>query len=121
MTSETANCVYRVPKDWQLRTVNEIRSSERHSCVAGPFGSEISSKYFTDDGVPIIRGSNLRDNLTRFVPESFAFVSETRAQEYLPQHVQPGDLVFTCWGTVGQVGSSPTTGHILNILFQTSN
>ena len=110
MTGETANCVYPVPKGWRLRTLNEIRSSEPHSCVAGPFGSEISSKYFTDDGVPVIRGSNLRDDLTRFVPEGFAFVSETRAQEYRPQHVQPGDLIFTCWGTLGQVGIIPKDG-----------
>jgi len=110
MSWQAANCVYPVPKGWQLRTVNEIRSSEPHSCVAGPFGSEISSKYFTDEGVPIIRGSNLRDDLTRFVPKGFAFVSETRAQEYQPQHVKAGDLVFTCWGTVGQVGIIPDDG-----------
>jgi type I restriction enzyme, S subunit len=78
--------------------------------VAGPFGSKISSKYFADEGVPVVRGSNLRDDLTRFVPEGFVFVSEARAQEYRPQHVRGGDLVFTCWGTIGQVGLIPEDG-----------
>jgi len=110
MTRQAVNCVYPVPKGWQLRIVDEIKSVERHSCVAGPFGSEISAKYFTDEGVPVIRGSNLRDDLTRFVPQGFAFVSETRAQEYQPQHVSAGDLVFTCWGTVGQVAIIPDGG-----------
>jgi type I restriction enzyme S subunit len=78
--------------------------------VAGPFGSKISSKYFVDDGVPLIRGGNLRDDLTRFVPTGFVFVSDARAQEYRPQHVHAGDLVFTCWGTIGQVGLIPEDG-----------
>ncbi|MGH8643521.1 MAG: restriction endonuclease subunit S [Gammaproteobacteria bacterium] len=110
MTSFASNVVYPVPKGWRLCTAGEIRSPEPNSCVAGPFGSKISSKYFVDDGVPVIRGSNLRDDLTRFVPNGFVFVSEARAQEYRPQHVRGGDLVFTCWGTIGQVGLIPEDG-----------
>lgn len=110
MNQALANAVYPVPKGWRLWTVDEIKSREPNSCVAGPFGSKISSKYFVDDGVPIIRGSNLRDDLTRFVAEGFVFVSAARAQEYRPQHVRGADLVFTCWGTIGQVGMIPDDG-----------
>ena len=102
--------LYPVPKGWTRFTIDEIKSSERSSCAAGPFGSEISSKYFVEEGVPVIRGSSLRDDLTRFVPEGFVFVSEDRAREYQPQHVKAGDLVFTCWGTIGQVGLIPDDG-----------
>jgi type I restriction enzyme S subunit len=110
MTALGASLVYPVPKGWRLCTAGEIRSPEPNSCVAGPFGSKISSKYFVDDGVPVIRGSSLRADLTRFVPNGFVFVSEARAQEYRPQHVQSGDLVFTCWGSIGQVGLIPEDG-----------
>jgi type I restriction enzyme S subunit len=111
MTSSATNAaVYPVPKGWTLYTAGQIRSPEPNSCVAGPFGSKISSKYFVDDGVPVVRGGNLRDDLTRFVPQGFVFVSEARAQEYRPQHVRGGDLVFTCWGTIGQVGLVPEDG-----------
>jgi len=65
MTAKS-EAVYRVPSGWRVYTVDEIKASAPHSCVAGPFGSKISSKYFVDDGVPVIRGSNLRDDLTRF-------------------------------------------------------
>jgi type I restriction enzyme S subunit len=44
------------------------------------------------------------------VPQGFAFVSEDQAREYGPQHVRGGDLVFTCWGTIGQVGLIPYDG-----------
>jgi type I restriction enzyme S subunit len=101
---------YKVPDGWIVRTVDEIKAAVPSSCVAGPFGSKISSKYFVEEGIPVIRGSNLRDDLTRFVPEGFVFVSEDRAREYGPQHVRGGDLVFTCWGTIGQVGIVPPDG-----------
>jgi type I restriction enzyme, S subunit len=99
-----------LPDGWQLVTVDDIKAPEKHSCVAGPFGSNISSKYFTESGVPVIRGNNLRDDLTRFVAKGFAFVSEEQAKNYKAQHVKPGDLVFTCWGTLGQVGLIPEGG-----------
>lgn len=110
MIDMEAGTVYPVPSGWKVFSVNDIKSSERYACVAGPFGSNISAKYFVDDGVPVIRGSNLRHDLTRFVPEGLTFVSETKAQEFVPQHVVQGDLVFTCWGTVGQVGLIPADG-----------
>jgi type I restriction enzyme, S subunit len=110
MTQVGGSTVYPIPKGWRLFVANDIKSPEPHACVAGPFGSKISSKYFVDEGVPVIRGSNLRDDLTRFIPEGFVFVSEARAQEYRPQHTCGGDLVFTCWGTIGQVGLVPEDG-----------
>lgn len=99
-----------LPDGWRLIVLDEVRSSEPSSCVAGPFGSNISSKYFVDEGVPVIRGSNLRDDLTQFVSHGFVFVSPERALSYRAQHVRAGDLVFTCWGTVGQVGLIPANG-----------
>ena len=102
--------VYPVPKGWKVLSVNNIKSTEPYACVAGPFGSNISAKYFVDSGVPVIRGSNLRHDLTRFVPTGFVFVSEAKAQDFLPQHVVGDDLVFTCWGTIGQVALVPKDG-----------
>jgi type I restriction enzyme, S subunit len=100
----------RLPNGWKLVSLDDVKSPEKSSCVAGPCGSNISSKYFTESGVPIIRGGNLRDDLTRFVPTGFAFVSKQQASQYKAQHVRAGDLVFTCWGTVGQVGLIPENG-----------
>jgi hypothetical protein len=64
MTLSATNAVYPVPNDWRLCTADEIKFPEPNSCVAGPFGSKISSKYFVDDGVPVIRGSNLTGTLS---------------------------------------------------------
>ena len=107
MTNSANNGVYAVPQGWVQYTVDQIKALDRHACVAGPFGSNISSKYFVEYGVPVIRGSNLRDDLTRFVSDTFAFVSHQQAANYKPQYVKSSDLVFTCWGTIGQIGIIP--------------
>src|SRR4051812_46952229 len=46
-----------LPEDWRTVRVDDIKAPEASSCVAGPFGSNIASKYFVPEGVPVIRGS----------------------------------------------------------------
>lgn len=99
-----------IPQGWNICTVDKLKSHERYACVAGPFGSNISSKYFVNEGIPVIRGVNLTDDLTRFVSKNFVFVSESKAESLKAQKVKGGDLVFTCWGTLGQVGLIPENG-----------
>ena len=40
-------------------TLEKIASSEKKAIISGPFGSNISSKYFVKSGIPVIRGNNL--------------------------------------------------------------
>ncbi|WP_081822176.1 restriction endonuclease subunit S [Acidocella facilis] len=91
-------------------TVDKVKAPERHACVAGPFGSSISSKFFVEKGVPVIRGSNLSLGLERFISSNFVFIAPETAEKFSAQTVVPGDLVFTCWGTIGQVGLIPPDG-----------
>ncbi len=73
--------------------------------ATGPFGSSISSKYFVESGVPVIRGSNLSaDVSTRLDDHGLVFVSDEKAAEFQRSIAVRGDLVFTCWGTINQVG-----------------
>jgi len=53
----------------------------------------------------MLRGSNLSDDVGVRLDESdIVFVPEGLANQYSRSIVGPGDLVFTCWGTVGQIG-----------------
>jgi len=55
--------------------------------------------------VPLIRGSNLSaDGRTHLVDDGLVFVSEAKAAELRRSTVREGDLIFTCWGTINQVG-----------------
>lgn len=91
--------------EWREVSLAEIGAPSKHAFSTGPFGSAIASKYFEDSGVPVIRGSNLSTGVgQRLITNSFAFVSDEKAGEHQRSIATAGDLVFTCWGTVGQVG-----------------
>ena len=55
--------------------------------------------------MPVIRGSNLSaDTSTRLIDADLVFVSHEKANEFQRSVAKRGDLVFTCWGTINQVG-----------------
>lgn len=84
-----------------------LASPKPYAFVGGPFGSKLTSADYIDDGIPVIRGSNL--NGGRYLDEgSFAFVSEKKVREDLFGNLAyPGDIVFTQRGTLGQVALIP--------------
>lgn len=91
--------------EWQECIVEEIAMPGKNSLSTGPFGSAISSKYFVDTGVPVIRGGNLSTEIgTRIIDDCFVFVTEEKASEFTRSTVREGDIVFTCWGTINQIG-----------------
>lgn len=91
--------------EWRVARVEEIAAPFSTALATGPFGSAISAKYFVDSGVPVIRGSNLSaDTSTRIIDADLAFVSHEKASEFQRSVAKRGDLVFTCWGTINQVG-----------------
>ena len=98
--------------EWRAVTIEEIAAPYPTALATGPFGSAISSKYFVGSGVPVIRGSNLSTDVsTRLVDDGLVFVSAEKAQEFQRSVVSRGDLVFTCWGTINQVGLIDATSR----------
>ena len=87
-------------------TLEQVCLQEKRAIISGPFGSNISSKYFVDNGIPVIRGNNLSLNFDKFFDEGFVFVTKEKADE-LKCYAYRDDLVFTAAGTIGQVGLIP--------------
>src|SRR5438132_2763568 len=91
--------------DWVEVSVDEIRGTGANALATGPFGSSISSRFFQSYGVPVIRGNNLSEDVgVRLTHDDLVFLSEEKAAEFVRSIVGRGDLIFTCWGTIGQVG-----------------
>lgn len=91
--------------EWREVTLEELASRDANAMATGPFGSAIGAKNFVNQGVPVIRGSNLSlDVGTRLKEEGLAFLNPNKAAEFKRSFARRGDLVFTCWGTIGQVG-----------------
>jgi len=93
--------------NWPQVRFEDVALPVKGSIVSGPFGSNIGSRFFVDDGVPVIRGNNLTFGHRRFVDDGFVFLTEEKAVEFKNCQAIEGDLVFTAAGTIGQVGIIP--------------
>ena len=91
-------------------TLEKICRPEKGEIISGPFGSNISSKYFVKEGIPVIRGNNLSLSLDKFYDDGFVFVTQEKADE-LNCYAKKMDLIFTSAGTIGQVGLIPDTAR----------
>ena len=93
--------------NWPKVPLQDIALHEKGAIVSGPFGSNISAKYFVDEGVPVIRGNNLSKGRTKFIDEGFAYLTEAKAAEFRNCIAVADDIVFTAAGSIGQVGIIP--------------
>ena len=82
-------------------TIEEIKDSRKHAMAMGPFGSNITRDNFVENGIPVIRGVNLKNN--QFFEEDFVFLTEEKADQLVASNAYPEDIVFTHRGTLGQV------------------
>lgn len=97
----------KLPGSWQLLRLADIAAPEKGSLVSGPFGSNISKKFFVESGVPVIRGNNLTLGMKKFIDNGFVFITDQKAYELRNCRAIPRDIIFTAAGTLGQVGIIP--------------
>ncbi len=97
----------RLPSGWRRIKVEDIVAPHKGSLVSGPFGSNISKKYFVESGIPVIRGNNLTLGKKKFIDEGFVFITKEKAHELRNCRAEPRDVIFTAAGTLGQVGIIP--------------
>lgn len=87
--------------------LGDLAADVPYAIVGGPFGSKLTSADYVEDGVPVIRGTNL--NAGRYLTnDGFVHVSEQKVQDDLFGNLaHSGDIVFTQRGTLGQVALIP--------------
>ena len=96
----------RWPDTWCGKTIADVAASSSNAVVGGPFGSNLVSRDYVHDGVPVIRGQNMG---TRWVTGDFVFVTPEKADSLKANLARPGDVVLTQRGTLGQVSIVPST------------
>ncbi len=104
---------------WPQVNIEGIRAKTRHSLVGGPFGSDLTTRDYVEEGVPVIRGVNLPDDCS-FRDDDFVFVQDEKADALIANNAHPGDVVFTQRGTLGQVGVIPTESRFPRYLVSQS-
>ena len=96
---------------WPIVELQELALQRKGSIVSGPFGSNIGSRFFVDEGVPVIRGNNLTKGEQKFVDNGFVYLTESKAAEFPNCIAVFNDIVFTAAGSIGQVGLIPSDSH----------
>lgn len=91
---------------WPIVRLETLAQSKKNAIVGGPFGSNLVSADYVEEGVPVVRGVNLPRDAS-FSCDRLVFVSESKADSLKQNLATPGDLIFTQRGTLGQVGIAP--------------
>jgi type I restriction enzyme, S subunit len=102
---------------WPLVRLGDIAADEK-SAISKPYGSAILRDDYRDAGVPVVRGVNLARG--RFYDDEFVFISEDLADHMPGARLQPGDLVFTHRGSVGQISMIPRAPRFHRYTLSTS-
>ncbi len=94
-----------IPKNWEQKKLQEITKDPKKSFSMGPFGSNIKTENYVSEGVPVLRGINLNNDVIE--EENFVFLTETKADKLLNSNTFRNDVLLTSQGTVGDVGIIP--------------
>lgn len=86
-----------IPEDWEVTEFENIADkNKKWSITGGPFGSNLKTTDYTDDGIQIIQLQNIGDG--KFINESQVFTSEEKANELLSCNIYPGDIILSKMG-----------------------
>jgi type I restriction enzyme S subunit len=94
-----------IGNDYPLVKLEDLASKRKHALSSGPFGSALSSKHYTENGVLVLRGLNTtkgKINLTKT-----KYVSKEKAEELKRSKLTVGDIVIIAVGTSGFAISIP--------------
>ncbi|APF39932.1 restriction endonuclease subunit S [Neomicrococcus aestuarii] len=92
--------------EWREITIKN--AAQTKGLIGGPFGSKLVSRDYVETGVPVIRGQNLGSGRWVDLTDS-VFVSESKMERDLASNLaEPGDLIYTQRGTLGQVAIMPS-------------
>jgi type I restriction enzyme, S subunit len=102
--------------EWPQVTLGELCDDAPGAIAIGPFGSRMKADCYVENGVPVIRGTNISD--TRAWKGDWVCVSEETADSMRNCNVRLGDLVFPHRGSIGEVAIVP--GDVARYMLSTS-
>jgi type I restriction enzyme S subunit len=81
-----------MPMHWQEAKLGDVAAKQKYSFVDGPFGSNLKSVHYRDNGILVIQSRYFTQG--GFTVTSPVFVSEAKADELIRSNVKAGDIVI---------------------------
>jgi len=86
-----------IPNEWSLIPLEKIADpAKKWSFTGGPFGSNLKSSDYTQDGVRVIQLQNIGDGV--FHNESEIYTSHEKANELLSCNIYPNEIILSKMG-----------------------
>jgi type I restriction enzyme, S subunit len=86
-----------IPEDWDLVNFEEIADSKvKWSITGGPFGSNLKTSDYTNEGIQIIQLQNIGDG--EFINKDKIYTSEEKAEELLSANIYPNEIILSKMG-----------------------
>ncbi len=90
----------RIPKDWNILSLEQLLARVPHPLRSGPFGSGLLKRGLKATGIPLLGIDNVR---VEYFDHNFSrFVDEEKFAELNRYAVRPRDLMITVMGAVGR-------------------
>lgn len=85
------------PEHWEIRTFADFADKNvKWSITGGPFGSNLKTSDYTDDGIQIIQLQNIGDGV--FHNDSKIYTSKEKANELIGCNIYPGEIILSKMG-----------------------
>ena len=82
-----------IPSNWSLINLYELRdTNDRYSFTGGPFGSDLKSEHYTDQGVRVLQLQNIGEG--EFLNDYSIFTSEEKADLLSSCNIFPGEIIL---------------------------
>jgi len=93
-----------IPEGWEVDKVKHYKKDVKFSIVDGPFGTQLHSEEYVDEGIPVVRVTNLTYN-GDFFSENMVFIREEKYSELKRSSIKEGDILIAKTGaTIGKIG-----------------
>lgn len=96
MKMNKSNTINKIPFSWQSICLSDIFFDPQNEIVSGPFGSNLKTSDYTNDGVPILRIQNVQRNALVF--KNIKHISQYKADQLSRHSYKKGDIVITKLG-----------------------
>lgn len=93
---------YELPKGWEWIRLDDLSALKNGSIRRGPFGSAIRKDMFVPKGENTYKVYEQKNAIQKDCYLGEYYISEEKYQELQSFSVEPGDIIISCAGTIGE-------------------
>ena len=105
-----------IPSHWVVKSIKHIKSKEKFSLVDGPFGSDLKSEHFVDDGTVIVIESGFVTKGSFIQTREFKKISESHFEKVKRSQCRTGDIIISKIGDYYGMSSVPPESNCDSVI-----